>query len=451
MFHILDPYTVAGGGGEPATFWNPLTAFGSTLSNDNYTVDVNSHGTDGIIPAGEIENHLIFGSGLYYWEVDVELCTATGVTPHLTFGIQQNLEGLAVLAHTFSALNMYSPSSTIPNQFFWNSNSSGAIVGEHGTGLTVTTTGVTGFSTGDRLMFAFNRDTGKLWIGKNGTWFNSGDPAAGTNPQCTGFDTTQHGGPFVWNFCWGCSAIDYSATPITFSGAFGNSQVPQLYSPPVGFTSVLPPSDADFLTGWNARLCTAPDSTGWQFVGSTLLLGQWLTNGSIFVPNSNIRGSSSARMLPGGKYYWEHGCNANSTTLHFGLRLITDALNSNETQGTCCLWEGDGTIYVGASAISSDATGVASFTVIPTDRLMFAFDEAVGKMWLGKNGTWFNSGNPATGVNPQFSSIPTGNTWVTSAWIGSGSKSCALFDTGGHSYAPPTGFSDGIPLSVAAV
>jgi hypothetical protein len=39
-------------------------------------------------------------------------------------------------------------------------------------------------SNGDTVMVAYDADTGKLWLGKNGTWGNNGgtgDPAAGTN------------------------------------------------------------------------------------------------------------------------------------------------------------------------------------------------------------------------------------------------------------------------------
>ena len=37
-----------------------------------------------------------------------------------------------------------------------------------------------------------------------------------------------------------------------------------------------------------------------------------------------------------------------------------------------------------------------------------AFDLDANKIWMGANGTWTNSGNPATGANPTFSSIPSG-------------------------------------------
>ena len=36
------------------------------------------------------------------------------------------------------------------------------------------------------------------------------------------------------------------------------------------------------------------------------------------------------------------------------------------------------------------------------DHGMVAVDTVAGKAWWGKNGTWFNSGNPATGANPAF-------------------------------------------------
>ena len=41
-------------------------------------------------------------------------------------------------------------------------------------------------SVNDIYMLALDITGGKAWIGKNGTWGNSGDPVAGTNPWCTG-------------------------------------------------------------------------------------------------------------------------------------------------------------------------------------------------------------------------------------------------------------------------
>lgn len=41
------------------------------------------------------------------------------------------------------------------------------------------------WTSGDTLMFAWDPATGKLWLGKNGTWVGSGDPGAGTNQTAT--------------------------------------------------------------------------------------------------------------------------------------------------------------------------------------------------------------------------------------------------------------------------
>jgi hypothetical protein len=68
------------------------------------------------------------------------------------------------------------------------------------------------FTTGDILQVAYDSATYKLWFGKNNTWYNSGDPVAGTNPTATvtsgityvPFSTyaSSGGGPGIgaWNF-----------------------------------------------------------------------------------------------------------------------------------------------------------------------------------------------------------------------------------------------------------
>lgn len=41
------------------------------------------------------------------------------------------------------------------------------------------------YASGKKLMMAVDIDNGKIWWGYDGTWFDSGDPAAGTNAQFT--------------------------------------------------------------------------------------------------------------------------------------------------------------------------------------------------------------------------------------------------------------------------
>ena len=84
--------------------------------------------------------------------------------------------------------------------------------------------------------------------------------------------------------------------------------------------------------------------------------------------------------------------------------------------------------------VSSSANG---------DIIMVAFDVDAGKMWVGKNGTWMNSGAPASGTGNVFTTLPTspitpqismyGNTGDTKGWV-------LNFGQQGFTYTPPTGF-----------
>ena len=66
----------------------------------------------------------------------------------------------------------------------WHTN---AHAGTNVTGATAAGTHGLSCTTGDIVMTAFDLDNGKCYWGKNGTWFNSGNPATGTNPGVSGF------------------------------------------------------------------------------------------------------------------------------------------------------------------------------------------------------------------------------------------------------------------------
>jgi hypothetical protein len=75
---------------------------------------------------------------------------------------------------------------------------------------------------------------------------------------------------------------------------------------------------------------------------------------------------------------------------------------------------------------------------------MYALDVDAGKLWFGRNGTWYDSswgstGNPATGANATVSGLSTTETWRPAASFFSGA---AIFNFGQRSFAytPPTGF-----------
>lgn len=89
-------------------------------------------------------------------------------------------------------------------------------------------TGATTFAAGDVMMFAYDGNTARFWIGKNGTWTNSGVPASGTNPNRTLTVGTEYWLLFNCNTGGAATAV--------CEMNFG--QRPFAYTPPSGFVSV---------------------------------------------------------------------------------------------------------------------------------------------------------------------------------------------------------------------
>jgi len=72
---------------------------------------------------------------------------------------------------------------------------------------------------------------------------------------------------------------------------------------------------------------------------------------------------------------------------------------------------------------------------------MCAFDADNGKIYWGKNNTWFNSGNPVTGDNPAFSGIDMTKDWVFTFHVYGNSNNVKVkFGSNGFTYTPPAGF-----------
>ena len=79
------------------------------------------------------------------------------------------------------------------------------------------------FTTGDVLMFAMDVDAGNLFCGKNGTWQNSGNPAAGTGATHTGW------GAGTWHTAgWGTNGGVRRARILAT----------MTYTPPTGFSVI---------------------------------------------------------------------------------------------------------------------------------------------------------------------------------------------------------------------
>ena len=105
-----------------------------------------------------------------------------------------------------------------------------------------------------------------------------------------------------------------------------------------------------------------------------------------------------------GKWYWEFKTSSASLVNHHGIVASSRAMGTNyigQTTDSWGMYENNGNKRNNASF---DAYGSA-FSA--GDIGMVALDKTNGKIWWGKNGTWFTSGDPAAGTNAAFTNINT--------------------------------------------
>lgn len=122
--------------------------------------------------------------GKYYWEVQIN-AGGNNATSDLALGF----------ATSGCSVDSYPGNGAQPNSgaFYYNGiASSGAkwcYTAVDGPAYTTFDSAFADSSTGV-VRFAVDMSAGKMWVGFGGAWDNSGDPAAGTNPQFTGLSGT---------------------------------------------------------------------------------------------------------------------------------------------------------------------------------------------------------------------------------------------------------------------
>ena len=120
-----------------------------------------------------------FNSGKWYSEYYM-LSTGQSSYPYLNLSSGNNAEDPGSNTGFRGEIRFHAPNSTGMDD---NTGATG-MTDNWGT-VTLTETGVTAATNGDVIGFALDLDNKKLFISKNGTYYNSGNPATGTNPQAT--------------------------------------------------------------------------------------------------------------------------------------------------------------------------------------------------------------------------------------------------------------------------
>jgi hypothetical protein len=183
--------------------------------------------------------------------------------------------------------------------------------------------------------------------------------------------------------------------------------------------------------------------TVWNFLdkASTVTLSDANLKASGTTINSLCR--SSIAMPLSGKWYMEFVPDANGLDDIIGVATAVASMGEHlgfnasgwgfqpNLSSSVYKYNGSGTgTVVTGTAFSSNDVG------------MLAVDVDNSKLWLGRNGTWYESGNPATGANAQFTNLSTTLQLffaITPGRSGSG-ETTANFGQRAFAYTPPTGF-----------
>ena len=191
----------------PTTNWctlNPISNQVHTLSNGNLDIASASGNAD-----TRCNSTIAVSSGKWYYEV-----TLTDAGTNSAAGIGQNQ-----ITNAWPGNDSLSYAYGFENAVKANNGSSSS----YGSAL----------GAGDVFMCAFDLDNSKIFFGKNGTWFDSSDPAAGTNsaytlaagaynPVFRPYELNSIGASFSCNF----GQRDFAYTPPTGYKALNTANLP---------------------------------------------------------------------------------------------------------------------------------------------------------------------------------------------------------------------------------
>jgi hypothetical protein len=160
-----------------------------------------------------------------------------------------------------------------------------------------------------------------------------------------------------------------------------------------------------------------------------------ITNGNLSASGNVIFGHTQATMfVNSGKWYFEAQLTTQQNDTALGLGNTASNPFGQFTGGdtNSVGYLSDGRFFYNGSLVAT----YSSYTT--TDVVACAFDCATGKIWIAKNNTWQNSGNPAAGTG-QVQTVSWAEFAALARTVGSGA---IAFNFGQRpfAYTPPSGF-----------
>jgi hypothetical protein len=208
------------------TTLNPLINSGVTLSSGNLTFTGGSG--DDAVPAT-----VPLKTGKWYWEMDL---VSWSSSVSVVFG-----GGIVDMDAPYSEMQAHYAgyAAALPGLQYPYSSSQTLAFDKAGNNVSVT--GLGACANGDIIQFAMDLDNGALYIGRNNTWLNSGDPESGSSRTGSVFPVTPNvnGWAPVANSRGSSYELQFNFGQ---SGGF-------TYTPPTGFSAIssdsLPLSNGD--------------------------------------------------------------------------------------------------------------------------------------------------------------------------------------------------------------
>jgi|SaaInlV_120m_DNA_3_1039746.scaffolds.fasta_scaffold00023_21 hypothetical protein len=185
---------------------------------------------------------------------------------------------------------------------------------------------------------------------------------------------------------------------------------------------------------------------GGELVSGYSVLNPLASGSSTTLSNGNLTMTSGATWqsclstfsFVGGKWYYEV-TTVNNQYSYVGIsRSNHNYQVEYPSKNKSWAMVNDGTCYY--DQIGSDAITVNTGTSVGANGTIgVAIDADNGKIWWAINGTWLNSGNPATGANPIFTNVPSDEELVACMDVYSNTGT-ANFGATPFNYQAPSGF-----------
>jgi hypothetical protein len=172
--------------------------------------------------------------------------------------------------------------------------------------------------------------------------------------------------------------------------------------------------------------------------------GNTLSNGNLTLTGfgNAFRITRSTLGMTSGKWYCEFVITSEGapSRICFGLLGSPATLSGSlgDTSNGYSIYESGANILKYNN--STATTLVSGGSLDPSDVQMLAYDADAGKLWFGKNGNWFASGDPVAGTNQVFSSVSGQPYFVAVQAYNSSDVGQINFGQQPFSYTPPSGF-----------